>query len=255
MAHMDCAIRVWKKAKQKRPFGMSEETHKDGRLKSAGTTYGWLALPGYRHSVPVQVALKETRWADFSEGRWGNRENPWAPEGDVRPAPAEETAPSEEQPTATTSWSGLSQRSIVHSVSVTKASSRETLASGTLQIVILTSGTNSSEDDMDVPTSPPRRSSSRDLDPEAMTDAVTTSVLQRQRVENEAAASSSCSPEGQLSEWQPPMAGNDLVGAGPQRGQSAIVPVETYTWEEVEGAVWQSARGTSDGPWDMRWPS
>ena len=26
-----------------------------------------------------------------------------------------------------------------------------------------------------------------------------------------------------------------------------MVPVETHTWEEVEGAVWQSIRGTSDG--------
>ncbi len=74
--HMDCAIRVWKKAKQRRPVGMSEETHKDGSLKSAGTTYGRLSLPGYHHSVPVQEALKDVRWADFSEGRWGHRENP-----------------------------------------------------------------------------------------------------------------------------------------------------------------------------------
>ncbi len=109
MAHMDCAVRVWKKASQRLPVGMSEETHKDGRLKSAGTTYGRLSLPGYRHSVPVQEALKETRWADFLEGRWGNRENPWAPEGDVRPAPAEEMATSEKWPTVTTSRSGLSQ--------------------------------------------------------------------------------------------------------------------------------------------------
>ncbi len=61
MAHMDCAVRVWKKASQRRRVGMSEETHKDGRLKSAGTTYGRLSLPGYRHSVPVQEALKEAR--------------------------------------------------------------------------------------------------------------------------------------------------------------------------------------------------
>ncbi len=76
MAHMDCSVRVWKKAKQRRPVRMSEETHKDGHLKSAGTTYGRLSLPGYRHSVPAQEALKEARWVDFCEGRWSNRENP-----------------------------------------------------------------------------------------------------------------------------------------------------------------------------------
>ncbi len=47
---------------------MDEETHKDGSLKSAGTTYGRLTLPGYRHRVPVQETLKEARWADFSKG-------------------------------------------------------------------------------------------------------------------------------------------------------------------------------------------
>ena len=34
------------------------------------------------------------------------------------------------------------------------------------------------------------------------------------------------------------------MGAKPQ---SAVVPVETHTWEEVEGGVWQSVRGTSEG--------
>ncbi len=135
---------------------MSEETQKDGHLKSAGTTYGRLSLPGYRHSVPVQEALKEARWADFSEGRWGNRENPRAPEGDVRPAPTQETPPTEEQPTATSSRSALSHRSVSHSVSITTISSRETLTSGTLRIVIPTSGTDSSEEELDVPASPSR---------------------------------------------------------------------------------------------------
>ncbi len=88
--HMDCALRVWKKAKQRRPAGLEEETHRDGSLKSAGITYRQLTLPGYRDSVPVQEALKETRWTDFSRGRWGTRENPRAPDGDVRPAPMQE---------------------------------------------------------------------------------------------------------------------------------------------------------------------
>ncbi len=123
MAHMDRAIRVWKKASQKSPIGMREETHKDGHLKSTGATYGRFSLPGYRHSVPVQEALKEARWSEFREGRWGNRENPQVPEGDVRPAPAKETAPTEEQPATTTSRSALSQRSVTHGVSATKVSS------------------------------------------------------------------------------------------------------------------------------------
>ncbi len=42
-------------------------------------------------------------------------------------------------------------------------------------------------------------------------------------------------------------AGRDPVGAGAQKGQSAIAPVETHSWEEMEGAVWQGARGTADG--------
>ncbi len=37
------------------------------------------------------------------------------------------------------------------------------------------------------------------------------------------------------------------TGVKPRVGQNVIVPVETHTWEEMEGAVWQIARGTSDG--------
>ncbi len=261
--HMDCKIRVWKKAKQRRP-GRDERGDTSGwTLKSAVTTYGRLALPGYRHSVPVQEALKEARSADFSEGRWGNRENSRAPDGDVRPAPTQETAPTEEQPTATTFWSALSQRSVSRSVSVRKTSSWETLASGTLRIVIPTSGTDRSEEEMDVPTSPPRLPGPQGLSTDPLTDAVTTSVLHRQQVEDEAAASSSHGQEGKLSKGTDPWgkqdpgktgcpeseksAGNDPVGAGARRGQNAIAPVETHTWEEMEGAVWQGARGTADG--------
>ncbi len=107
-------------------------------------------------------------------------------------------APTEEQPAATTSWSALSQCSASRSVSITKTSSRETLASGTLRIVILTSGTDSSEEEMDVPTSPPRLPGPRGLAIDPLTDAVTISVLHRQQVEDEAAASSSRSQESKL---------------------------------------------------------
>ena len=37
------------------------------------------------------------------------------------------------------------------------------------------------------------------------------------------------------------------MGARPQVGQNEVAPLETHTWEEVEGAVWQSVRGTSEG--------
>ncbi len=122
VAHMDRAIRVWKKASQKSAIGMREETHKDGRLKSTGATYGRLSLPGYRRSVLVQEALKEARWSDFREGRWGNRENPPAPEGDTRPAPVRETPLTEGQANAAASRSAFSQRSVSHSVSPTRVS-------------------------------------------------------------------------------------------------------------------------------------
>ncbi len=116
---------------------------------------------------------------------------------------------------------------------------------------------------MDASVSPPRLSSSHGLSTNPPTDAAATSVIHRQQVEDEAAASSSHSQEGRLSEWQTPRAGQSLerpgcpeseetaeddpVGAGRQRGQNVIVPVETHTWEEVKGAVWQIARGTSEG--------
>ncbi len=115
LAHMDHAIRLWKKASQKRPIGMSEETHKDGQLKSVGATYGRLSLPGYHHSVPVQEALKETRWSDFREGHWGNRENPPAPEGDVQPTPTRETFPTQKGAAAAASSSALQRRSVTPS--------------------------------------------------------------------------------------------------------------------------------------------
>ncbi len=189
---------------------MSEETHKDGLLKSAGTIYGRLSLPGNRHSVPVQEALKEARWADFREGRWGNRENPPAPEGDVRPMPTGKVLSAGEQIAATASESALSQRSVTHSISPTKVSSRETLASGTLQIVIPASDVDSSGDGMEVSTSPLRLPNSQELATDPMTEAVTTAVLHRQRAEDQAAASSSCSQEGKVIMRQSPGTGQDL---------------------------------------------
>ncbi len=58
----------------------------------------------------------------------------------------QEIVPTGEQPAANTSRSALSHRPVNRSVSVTTISSRETLASGTLWIVIPTSGTDSSEE-------------------------------------------------------------------------------------------------------------
>ena len=170
LAHMDRAIKVWNKASQRKPLGMNDELHADGRLKGARRTYELLLLPGYCHSVPVQEALKEARWPDFREGHWGNRENPPAPEGDVQPVPTGKALPTGEQIVVTASGSALSQRSVTRSVSPIRVSSTETLASGTLQIVIPDSDVDGSEDGM--------RVSALATDP--MTDAVTAAVIHRQ---------------------------------------------------------------------------
>ncbi len=254
--HMDCALRVWKKAKQRRPARLEEETHQDGSLKSAGTTYRRLTLPGYRDSVPVQEALKETRWADFSGGRWGTREKPRAPDGDVRPAPTSEAIPPEEQPAAIASRSVLSHRSMSSSASVLTVSSRDTHAGGTLQIVIPISGMDSSEEEMEVPGSPPRVTGSQESSNDLLTEAVTTAVLHRQRVEDEAAASSSSGQEKTLqapATKQDPWrelgkpTGSGPIGTGARKWQGTPKLVETHTWEEMEGAVRQGARGTVEG--------
>ncbi len=105
LAHMDLAVQVWNKASQKKPLGMSDELHADGRMKGAKRTYERLLLPGYHHSVPVQEAWKEVRWADFRDGHWGNRENSPAPAGDVQPAHMMETPPAEKQTAAAASGS------------------------------------------------------------------------------------------------------------------------------------------------------
>ncbi len=175
----------------------------------------------------------------------------------------QKTVPTEEQPAATASRSVLSHRSVGRSVSVTTVSPRETLTSETLQIVIPTSGTDSSEEEMDVPASPSRIPGHQDLPNNLLTEAVTTAFLHRQQAEDEAAASSSPGPERKISERQtlvekqdPRKAGcpeseesvgNDPVGSGARKGQSTVTLVETHTWEEMEGAVRQGARGTTEG--------
>ncbi len=258
--HMDCALRVWKKAKQRRPAGLEEETHQDGSLKSAGTAYRRLTLPGYRDSMPVQEALKETRWADFSGGRWGTRENPRAPDGDVRPAPTRKAIPTEEQPAAITSRSILRHRSVSSSASVLTVSPHDTHAGGALQIVIPISGMDSSEEEMEVPASPPRIPGPQDSSNDLLTEAVTMAILHCQQVEDEAAASSASGQEGKQ---QAPVTrqdprrtgcteleestGSSPVGPGARRGQGTVKPVETHTWEELEGAVRQGVRGTAEG--------
>ncbi len=120
----------------------------------------------------------------------------------MKPPPVQEAATTEEQPAATGSRSELSQRPASRSVSVTTISSRETLASGTLWIVIPTSEVDSSEREMDVPASPSRLPGHQELPNYLLTEAVTTSVLHCQRVEDEAETSSSHGPERELSERQ-----------------------------------------------------
>ncbi len=168
-----------------------------------------------------------------------------------------------EQPAVTASRSVLSHRSAGSSASALTVSSRETLTSGALQIIILTNGTDSSEEEMEVPASPPRIPGPQDLSNNLLTEAVTTAILHRQQVEDEAAASSSSGQERELSgrqahvkkqdprragcsELEEPT-GSNPAGTGARKGQGAIKPVETHTWEEMEGAVRQGARGTAEG--------
>ena len=146
------------------------------------------------------------------------------------------------------------------SASVLTVSSRETLTSGALQIVIPTSGTDSSEEEMEVPASPPRIPGPQDWSNDLLTEVVTTAVLHRQQLEDEASASSS---SGQKRKLQAPVTnqdprragcseleestGSNHVGTGARKGQGTVKPVETHTWEEMEGAVRQGDRGTAEG--------
>ena len=116
----------------------------------------------------------------------------------MRPAPAQGAIPTEEQPAATASLSALSHRSVSSSASVLTVSSRDTHTSGALQIVIPISGTDSSEEEMEVPAPPPRVAGPPDSSNDLLTEAVTTAVLHRQQVEDEAAASSSSGQEKTL---------------------------------------------------------
>ncbi len=116
----------------------------------------------------------------------------------MRPAPKQEAVPTKEQPAATASRSVLSHRSVDSSASVLTVSFREMLTSGALQIVIPTSRTDSSGEEMEVPASPPRIPGPPDLSNDLLTEAVTTAVLHRQQVEDKAAASSSSSQERKL---------------------------------------------------------
>ena len=138
----------------------------------------------------------------------------------------------EEQPAATDSRSVLSHRSVSSSASVLTVSSHDTHTSGALQIVIPVSGTDSSEEEMEVPAPPPQAAGPPDSSNDLLTEAVTTAVLHRQRVEDEAAASSSSGQEKTLqapatkqdprragcSELGEPT-GSGPIGVGARRGQ------------------------------------
>ena len=168
--------------------------------------------------------------------------------------------PEGEQPAATTSRSVLSHCLVSSSISALTVSSRDTRTSGALQIVIPASGTEDSEEEMEVPAPPPRIAGPPDSSHDHLTEAVTTAVLHRQQMEDEAAASSSSGPEKKpqapamgpdprrpgCSELSEPT-GSDPVGTGARKGQGTAKPVETHTWEEMEGAVQQGARGTAEG--------
>ena len=113
---------------------------------------------------------------------------------------------------------------------------------------------------MEVPAPPSRIAGPPDSSHDHLTEAVTTAVLHRQQMEDEAAASSSSGQEKRLqnpaTRLDPRRAGCSELGeptgsgpveTGPQKGQGAAKPVETHTWEEMEGAVRQGARGTAEG--------
>ena len=166
----------------------------------------------------------------------------------------------EEQPAVTASRSVLSHRSVSSSASVLTVGSRDTHTSGALQIVIPVSGTDSSEEEMEVPAPPPQVAGPLDSSNDLLTEAVTMAVLHRQRVEDEAAASSSSGQDKTLQAPAPKQnprwagcsklgepTGSGPVGAGARRGPGTARLVETHTWEVMEGAVRQGARGTAEG--------
>ncbi len=139
---------------------------------------------------------------------------------------------------------------------VLTVSSHDTHAGGALPIVIPISGTDSSKEEMEVPAPQPRVAGSQESSNDLLTEAVTTAALHRQQVEDEAAASSSSSQEKTLQALatkQDPRrelgepTGSGPVGAGARKGQGTAKLVETHTWEEMEGAVRQGARGTAEG--------
>ncbi len=109
---------------------------------------------------------------------------------------------------------------------------------------------------MEVPTPTPRVVGSQESPNDLLTEAVTTAVLHRQQVEDEAAASSSSGQEKALPapattrdprrELGEPIR-SDPVRPGASKGQGTPKLVETHTWEEMEGAVRQGARGTVEG--------
>ncbi len=83
---------------------MENELQDDGQVKESRKTYDCLVLPRYRPSVPVQEMLKVLCWEIFRDGWWGNRLNPMAPTGEVRPASSVE-APIVVEPIAMTASS------------------------------------------------------------------------------------------------------------------------------------------------------
>ncbi len=85
LMHLDGAILVMNKVGHSAYSGLQGELDQNRTLKDAPHTYGRVKPPRYKDSVPVQECLKEPRWSAYREGRWGNRINPPAPAGDVRP--------------------------------------------------------------------------------------------------------------------------------------------------------------------------
>ncbi len=100
-----------------------------------------------------------------------------------------------------------------------------------------------------MPASPPRLLIPQGLATGSMTHAVTSSVIYRQQLENGAATPSPHDQEDNFSGRQSP--GSEQDAEELERTLPGAVAkwtlVETHTWAELEGAVWQSVRGTSEG--------
>ena len=138
--------------------------------------------------------LRSHRWPAFQDGRWGNRDNPQIPAGDVRPAGAAVRDPLGldvmEPPQATAPGSPAVSRSVSSAAH-----------SGSQTIVLSSDREETAQKDMEltVPASPPRTIAPRQASSQAqVAEAVTTMVTQIRKT-GATSANASASREDQTS--------------------------------------------------------